>query len=496
MGNGTLKGTIVKGSAGGSGGGTAATTSFEPTATIDATNVQDAIEEVDAKAEAVAGDLSDTEINGVAIAGKHSTCDDLGLQCKLTESNSVSLETTSVSQTKLLIQVNATSPNLQDVSENPLSFEFTGTSPQITDGFFTDITKKSYLSRNYAYYGVKKPSGADWSKLNFGLKPFTYYCIIRSTNSSNNNITLAQTPAPFGVTKGRIVSNGSFIIYKDPATSGDYVQDSRMSITNNVVALVGFTRKVEGGSIYRALWEKGSELSEKEYSGLQGVAIDFSNTYNDGILSGSYGETKLGAVYASATGEDWPDNLDDFPIAGAVKTTATVSVPQPANFTQIASKTCTSTSETSLIDDTGAKGTNVILANRLQVGDVIMLDIEGQISALLDATPTVNIKYGSAVLATLAKAFSVASSSVHFHIKAMATIRSIGASGKAVCSGEVLLKSYSAESGGITWPLGGISEVAIDTTMDNALDATVAWSAEDAGNTITASQFVISSLLR
>ena len=74
MGNGTLKGTIVKGSAGGSGGGTAATTSFDPTATITSDNVQDAVEEV-------AGDLSDTEINGVAIAGKNSTCEDLGLQC-------------------------------------------------------------------------------------------------------------------------------------------------------------------------------------------------------------------------------------------------------------------------------------------------------------------------------------------------------------------------------------------------------------------------------
>lgn len=42
---------------GGSGGGTAATTSFEPTATITSENVQDAIEEVDAKAEAVAGAL-------------------------------------------------------------------------------------------------------------------------------------------------------------------------------------------------------------------------------------------------------------------------------------------------------------------------------------------------------------------------------------------------------------------------------------------------------
>lgn len=49
--NGTivLDGLIISG--GGSGGGTAATTSFEPTATITSDNVQDAIEEVDAKIE-------------------------------------------------------------------------------------------------------------------------------------------------------------------------------------------------------------------------------------------------------------------------------------------------------------------------------------------------------------------------------------------------------------------------------------------------------------
>lgn len=58
MGNGTLKGTIVKGSSGGSGGGTAATTSFAPTATITSDNVQYAIEEVDSSLSAIAQDIA------------------------------------------------------------------------------------------------------------------------------------------------------------------------------------------------------------------------------------------------------------------------------------------------------------------------------------------------------------------------------------------------------------------------------------------------------
>ena len=43
--------TAVYNLGGSGGGGTAATTSFEPTATISSTNVQDAVEEVDAKIE-------------------------------------------------------------------------------------------------------------------------------------------------------------------------------------------------------------------------------------------------------------------------------------------------------------------------------------------------------------------------------------------------------------------------------------------------------------
>lgn len=64
--NGTivLDGLVLSG--GGSGGGTAATTSFEPTATINATNVQDAVEEVDnkltAKANLVDGKVPLTEL--------------------------------------------------------------------------------------------------------------------------------------------------------------------------------------------------------------------------------------------------------------------------------------------------------------------------------------------------------------------------------------------------------------------------------------------------
>ena len=103
MGNGTLKGTIVKGSAGGTGGGTAATTSFEPTATITSDNVQDAIEEVDAKAEVVSADLADTEINGIAIAGKNNTCDDLGLQCAIKEGNNITKTQVSESAVKVLL---------------------------------------------------------------------------------------------------------------------------------------------------------------------------------------------------------------------------------------------------------------------------------------------------------------------------------------------------------------------------------------------------------
>lgn len=57
----------------------------------------------------------------------------------------------------------------------------------------------------------------------------------------------------------------------------------------------------------------------------------------------------------------------------------------PVSYVQIANKTIDTTSETSFIDVTaqGTRGTNVIPANKLQVGDVIMFDIEGRLARCL-----------------------------------------------------------------------------------------------------------------
>ena len=187
------------------------------------------------------------------------------------------------------------------------------------------------------------------------------------------------------------------------------------------------------------------------------------------------------------------------PTAAPVFTNDIIAIPydrMPVNYRQIASKTCTGTAETSLINDTGAKGTNVIPANTLQAGDVIMIDIEGDASGISAATATLQVKYGSTVIATLDKPFTDTYTGIHFDVKATATVRAIGATGKLVLSGLVYLRNRTVQGSGITWPIGGTSEITIDTTAESALDASITWSAENAGNTITASQVIFSSLLR
>lgn len=471
MGNGTLKGTIVKGSAGGSSGGTAATTSFEPTATITSDNVQDAIEEVDAKAEAAAVRPISEEFGNLAPisstrfwAAMDEDFKDSQNKERVFENHGLSLSATKTPPygTKWIYKSNEAAYgrylNIQNLSPRKGDF--------VTDCWF------------YGFTG--EWSGNNLYKIEDKRKTQTLVIVQPILSAPPNGKHLAlyfgngvyfPTAVRFHIPDDKVINEGY---------APQYVLWGRKA--GKLVAFFNGTKL--------NLVDGCSDTCVCDFNFSKDSYIDILNHEN--IYEVCFG--RFGWALKAPPSESFTN-----PTAAPVLTEDMTAVPydkSPIDYRQIASKTCTSTSETSLINDIGAKGTNIIPANTLQVGDVIMLDIEGQISALLDATPTVNIKYGSAVLATLAKAFSVASSSVHFHIKAMATIRSIGATGTAVLNGQVWLKSYSAESAGIAWPLGGLTEVAIDTTAENALDVTVAWSAEDAGNTITAAQFVISSLLR
>ena len=178
------------------GGGTAATTSFEPTATITSTNVQDAVEEVDAKAigadaaaEAVAGDLADTEINGVAIAGKNNSCEDLGLQCEIKEGNNITKTQISESAVKVLLNFD---DSVTDSAASPLTY----TQPagaEYSDSLFSNSpTKKSIKFKNYSGansygngYGPYATTSTD--KANFGTGPFSIGFVRKANYSIIDN---------------------------------------------------------------------------------------------------------------------------------------------------------------------------------------------------------------------------------------------------------------------------------------------------------------------
>lgn len=458
--------------------------------TLSSTTVKNAIEEVDAKAiaadaaaEAVAGDLADTVINGVAIAGKNNTCDDLGLQCKLQESATVSLKTTNVVSQKLLLKF-TTADGFQDISLNPLTFSFSG-SPVYGDPLYSNSTNQSLRLLPYDTFHVNKPGGADWSKINVGTGPFTIK-FRRKCSSAAYSGDGKLAPVNFTASLHNT-------LYLDGRISLSPIATPAIAITENAIEELLLTRLDNGSFKY---YKDGTELGTSEV--LNGVALDFSD-WGYGFVRGPYGTEDYVSGFSISnkayTGGNYTPS-EDYPTQESCTVIQEAAVIIPVGYRQIASKTCTGTAETSLIDDTGAKGTNVIPADTLQVGDVIMLDIEGDASGLSAATATLNIKYGSTVIATLDKPFTDTYTGIHFDVKATATVRAIGATGKLVLSGLVYLRNRTVQGSGITWPIGGTSEITIDTTAESALDATIAWSAENAGNTITASQFVISSLLR
>lgn len=154
-------------------------------------------------------------------------------------------------------------------------------------------------------------------------------------------------------------------------------------------------------------------------------------------------------------------------------------------FSQTAdSTTVTNTTTTTSILSTGV-GSLTIPANGFVVGDSFFLDIKGDISALNNATLTIQIKSGSVVLATSGAVTLPAITNKFFEIEVDFTIRAIGAAATAsiVTAGEFnYVKDGGNQFEGAMFHT--VNNTTFNTTTSNTLDVVVTWGAASASNSI------------
>lgn len=160
-------------------------------------------------------------------------------------------------------------------------------------------------------------------------------------------------------------------------------------------------------------------------------------------------------------------------------------------FAQTGSSTpiTNTTSELSLLD--GGVGTLSVPSNGFSVGDSFVANISGFMSAKNNDTLTINVKTGSAVLATGSFSLPAITNQV-YNLVINFTIRTVGGVGVAsiISGGELhVLKLASGTQQGFGF--NTINTTTFDTTITNTLSVTAQWSSNSALNSIYSDMFVL-----
>lgn len=139
--------------------------------------------------------------------------------------------------------------------------------------------------------------------------------------------------------------------------------------------------------------------------------------------------------------------------------------------------TAAGTAITNTTTETSLGFTETIKANELQVGDVIEIDLMG-IATSTNSTDTLKWKlYLNAQAIADTGALDVANNDI-ISIKARITIRTIGASGTMVAE----LYTFVGTAGTAAVKPQLLGSTAIDTTVDQVIDAKATWSVASASN--------------
>ena len=157
-------------------------------------------------------------------------------------------------------------------------------------------------------------------------------------------------------------------------------------------------------------------------------------------------------------------------------------------FTQTATSTdVTNTTTPTTILSTGV-GTKTLPANFFVAGKTVRLTIKGRISSdNASMTGTLDIKFGSTVVASTGSVDLLAFSDDYFEIVVDITCRTTGGSGTVAAIGRVLGARPPSTLGPPTQIISmtNSSTVTLDTTASQAIDAVITWGSADTDNHIT-----------
>ena len=164
-------------------------------------------------------------------------------------------------------------------------------------------------------------------------------------------------------------------------------------------------------------------------------------------------------------------------------------------FTQVKDKTvANTTTETSLINTLGAKGSLLLPANILQIGSTLKFKMDGIYNDASTPTATVRIKIGSVTIIESATTIPSNLSNAFFNAEFMLVVRSIGTSGTICGEGVTFIKDPATVGAPSMRALQMLTDVNINTTIDNIFDITYQWSAASTSNSLTSRNLVIEAM--
>lgn len=162
---------------------------------------------------------------------------------------------------------------------------------------------------------------------------------------------------------------------------------------------------------------------------------------------------------------------------------------QTANSTPITA----TTSESTLID--GGVGTLTVPPNAFSVGDSFLASMTGIISSANNETIQIKVKSGSVILGDSGLITLPQTTSKHFDLRIVFTVRQIGAAGTAsiAVAGEF---TYSKDASNAFEgdDFSTINTTTFDTTTSNTLDITAQWGSTNAANVIYSEVFILNKI--
>jgi len=164
-------------------------------------------------------------------------------------------------------------------------------------------------------------------------------------------------------------------------------------------------------------------------------------------------------------------------------------------YAQIANKILSNSDiETSMFNDTGARGSRTIPANTLKVGDIIKIKSYGILGDT--GTPTATLKFKMNAVELLSSIITLTNlgQNIYYDLEGYFTIREIGATGKIAGAAKTFFKDITVASAGLFRVLQGATDITIDTTIDQIIDVTYKWGTASISNNVTSRNFTIEIL--